>query len=122
MFTTTQVSEITGATVRQLDHWTRTHGLNADASHGSGHKRTWTRTDVYQAAAMTAISNHFGRSQGQAYQDLMHGAAVTDPERWVDGAHVAWSGYLRHSVASTTLALGTIRDATVIRIEELGLA
>lgn len=71
LFSTAQVSRLTGATFRQLDHWhSEGYITGAPVALGCGHSRRWTPEDVDRARWLQAASDGFRRQGPGLLLDL----------------------------------------------------
>ena len=56
-YTTTQVTQITGATYRMLDHWARCGYIPGQCDPvGSGHRRRWTESQLDRVRLLAMAS------------------------------------------------------------------
>jgi DNA-binding transcriptional MerR regulator len=54
-YTTPQVAEITGATIRQLDHWARMEWIDLGPAPGTGKSRSWNRRSMLTATMIVKL-------------------------------------------------------------------
>ena len=55
-YSATEVCELTGASYRQVDYWTRARFLGDSGTPGAGHPRAFTLDGVVLVAALLAVS------------------------------------------------------------------
>jgi hypothetical protein len=83
LFSSNAVMAITGATYKQLDHWTRTGLLRpVNALPGSGMQREWRPIDVRAVAALVAFSA-LAQIHRAPIADAIYDAEHRSDARWL---------------------------------------